>query len=1160
VQAMPVVTVLYGPAYDGKNAAAFAPCLQALRRHEGETCLYVVRSEVRARQLRGQILQELPGWFHLPICTFPDFIKQLYRRLPGNRRIIGDLEQALFLEESLKTCEQMYGGHFAFARFREYPGMIATIQAFLNAIRRVGIGSAQMLEARMGAKSEARRQVQAQLLTVFRLYEARLETTHSIDENGVFLEVAAAIAAPHTNLRALLPAGELDLLVLEGYYDLTPPGEQIFTALCSQYERTILTLDLPCNPYALPEASELPPHLRIFQDMVAYVRHAGLSVREFSRPASPPESCQTTDLLADARVNPQRITLTSYRDRYDEVTEIARTIRQLYRERQIRDLSEVGVTFPVIELYEHLIREIFPAFGIPFTMFQGYALDASPVTVTILRMLQVVVERYDRETLAHFFTSPLIRFDARVEAGEQAYDASASLPGLTAETYLQLDSLARLLGITGGKETWSETLRAYAQSVEDQGGIEADPVVVHHLLPLMLEFLEFMSMFDAEPSRSIDDWVDILLQGIQRLQIPARVLATEERTLRKSDLAAFQRLVQLLETFQRELTGSSHLTLKEFYDLLVTAIQKEAYYPPQALDDSVFIMGRLDTRQVRFRYLFFGGLVERDFPGQQPPYIFLSEQEAAALGLPTYRNTVQEAAYLFYLNVCNPTEHLYLSFPLREGEHDLLRSAYVERLRHALFPEDADVPLEEVHEEVRLEDRYTSSEWYQWAGAHLAAAEALPSRLNAGDTPLTPPELVLRSLQRIQGQEAVETFLKGVTAQTVRMADALSAYDGVLTSVWARHRLDGRYARHVFAVAEFDLYARCPIKFFFRRLLGLEPLPELLSEMTAVDIGLVLHRILYRFYAETSRERAPSGPGNVDRAFVRRKVESAEWMQEARRKMAALAEEELERYPFSGAFWESFRDTLLAGLEAPESSEADYQGVLAKFLEREANDADHVVPCYLEARFGMSDISDPSEAALPGYRLAAAPVTLQGTDRDGNAQSLRLRGSIDRIDLERQTPHAPRHDRLKAVIYDYKTGRTPSGPQMKSGRFFQLPLYLLAAQECLGETVDVVAGGYYQLRSPQEVSKKGYLGSQEAADQGYVQAQRGSLSDTPQAFQHLLREYADRALGIAQNIRRGRFHPTLLTPQEAGCAFCEYQQICRVETFRLRKIQPPDAA
>lgn len=1182
---MGTVTVIYGHAYDGKQTEALETCLNFIRRNQGGHCLYLVRSDVRVQQLRSQVLNELGGYFHFPVTTLPDLIKRLYRQSLGSRREIGALEQALLIEDIFRQRIAEAGSQFCFQRFTEQRGIIKKVQDFLSTTRRHGIVTPQQAEERFRQCSPRRRALYAEITRIMALYTARLDELRVIDETGIFLEMAHQAESGELDIGPW--ASSPELLVLEGYYELTLPEQQIFSALCNQFEQCVMTIDTPLNPYSPQDTLTTPKPFRIFQELVRYIQHSGFSVQQSPRLSISTEHNARLRLVngifntsvqdgkkiptnitpgqqsEEAFPDPDFFTVTTYRNKTEEVTAIAREIKRLFRQQSGIALRDIGVTFPIVEQYEHLIYEIFPLFGIPFTMVQGRSLAASPVVITIFRLLEVVLEDYGREALSTLLTSPFVAF-ARATPADEAFS-------LDAENVLFLDSLARLQGIVNDKAAWQEKLGQFYETLLEQyenmsarendfrendvrengedDSREPDTTLPHDemlalltdILPTLSELFEELSAFETGTPYPVADWIEMLRQRITRFQIPQSILKAPDRKIRETDAAAFRGFLKVLEALQRQTPASRRLSLEEFYDLLRRAVQPEIYYAPELVEDAVWIMGHVDTRHVQFQYLFFGGLVERDFPGKTKPNIFLSEQETELFGLPTYASQVQETDHLFYANLLNATQHLYLSHPAQEGDTDLLKAVYLENiLRWKNAHADSGVGEGESKagrnaSAPKLEEIYTYSELLQWLGAARVQPDSDPKVIDA----------MLRWLVAQRGGLWGQSFVRGIQMYAARNAEEFSVFDGMLTSAWAQRVLHRRYDRHLYSASEFDLYARCPIRFWFERILRLAPLQEMPQDISSQEIGSLLHRIVYRFYAESPETQLHQREGNVDVAFLHRKADKAAWLQEAKTRLRQIIREELEAYDYSGVFWEHFTAMLLAGLETEtldRGSNDQRIGLFSAFLEQEITDDDVMLPWFVHANFGLPESSQHDD----GYLLSGSPLWISVQNGKERTVAVTVCGQIDRIDVERETEA----DVRRVVVYDYKTGTPPSIKKIREGVSFQLPLYLLAVQEFLGAKYQVVAGGYYQLKSPTEVGRKSYLSSKESAR--YLNGSPRGLLETHAEFHQILEQCKDRVMHVAKAIRNGYFHPTTSGPQEAGCSYCPYQQICRVDHQRMK--------
>lgn len=1140
---MAIVTALYGAAYDGKNEEAFQRCLSYLRSGKGESCLYLARGDARTQQLRQRALREVEGGFHLPISTLSALLRQWHQKLPGRERLLGGLEQKLLLEDVLRCHASEFGEALYLRNMREHPGLVAKLLEFIVDIRRIGLRDADQLAERFQQCRGRQRKVYQELAALLRLYNRELADTHVTDQPGIFLIAADRAAAGTFDIRNVVPSPEL--LVVEGYYELPAPDQQVLLALFAQFEQTLFTLDMPYNPYNWPKEERSAKTFRLLREVCDFLQRSGCSVRPYA---------PTRRLLVAERAEPEAqpavllnrppdsIVIHSAQDRNAEVVKIAATIRALYRDRHVAAFREIGVAFPKLEPYAPLIREIFPRYGIPLVMFDGNPLAASPVTTAIFRLMQVVLDDYSYDAIRACFASPLIQV--------------AGTPPLDSASYPALDTLLRSFSVMQGKAAWLEQIAAYRQQAEaafaqDERGAAAVFPVEYALLPALLNLFDLLAPFDSAEPRSAIEMLQHLAVLIHRLHIPERILHAPHRAIREQECAALHRLLNLLNLLRQELRKSAgtrtEMMLRNLVDLLQLTVQNETYYLRQEFDDAVFVMTAQDARQTSFRHLFFGGLAEKDFPGQEEMSIFLSEQDAQIVGLPTFADKLKQSAYLFYLTIHNPTDRLYLSYPRQEDESDLLPSTYIERVKAEL--QTVDFPPgrgkgwgvesgqqtgttnpphlpEGEFSNLPFAQCYTFSELAAWIGQCLNTDE--------------PPQFIraaLETLHQQRGDMAVAHLFNGIQHEAQRRDMALSEFEGMLAADWTKRLLADRYGQHVYNAAEFDLYARCPIKFLFQHILQLAPLPPAGQDVSALTLGSLLHAVLARFYAGDATA--------VDEAFLQRMAQPGAWQIEARQRLADILRAELAQYDFGGAFWEMMVAGLAADLpgfsDDEEEGDAKTQGVLSKFVEQESSYSRGARPRYLDAAFGVNSDS--------GYRLAVAPYVLRGVDAQGREQQMKLMGKIDRIDAEAENDDNAA--RPKAILVDYKSGSVPSMAEMRRGLHFQMPLYLLALRDLLDDSFDVIGSAYYHVKSPYDVGLKNPLGAKD--DSRYFPGAK-KLFESSDELLAFLREYANRAAQIHSQIQDGRFHPTTLGETVAKCEWCDYRRICRVDHQRMANI------
>jgi hypothetical protein len=294
----------------------------------------------------------------------------------------------------------------------------------------------------------------------------------------------------------------------------------------------------------------------------------------------------------------------------------------------------------------------------------------------------------------------------------------------------------------------------------------------------------------------------------------------------------------------------------------------------------------------------------------------------------------------------------------------------------------------------------------------------------------------------------------------------------------------------VFSPSELETYAACPFRYFGSRVLKLE---ERDSDRTRWYYGSLVHRVLQLFYTEM-RDLLGAGDGEP--------LPAIDLLHRAR--LIQLFEGE----------WEQLDDGTLP-LDLKNLFACD-QGVLHLFFEAiVAIEKEHG---NLLNEFVLRDTN-------------GQPILL---GEDNRNRPVFLTGKIDRVDVDRT-------ERTRAIILDYKTGRSKSVKERKAkiedGRMLQLPLYA-AALERVRTELRVVGGAYIHVSEKLADAKKAIAAAGELASCG------GRSSSVP--FEA---ETARRlALQLVSEIRDGNFSLTPHTPgrPHTECtSYCEMKHACR---------------
>ncbi|MBI3966855.1 MAG: exodeoxyribonuclease V subunit gamma [Chloroflexi bacterium] len=632
----------------------------------------------------------------------------------------------------------------------------------------------------------------------------------------------------------------------------------------------------------------------------------------------------------------------------------------------------------------------------------------------------------------------------------------------------QWDRISRDAGVVAGREQWRARLGRYREELSRNAEQhEVEIAATDELLAFVERLYGHLAAFAHRAKWS--ELVARLRAALEELFVPSEALTQV--------LAA----VKELETLDRlERTAAP----ERFRPLASETIAAKTV---RSAPGGVYCGEIAGARGLSFRLVCLLGLVERGFPAPagEDPLLLDAERAAingiAAARLPIRKEAGRDEPVLFQLAIDAARERLTLSYPRGRAA---LPSFYL--LKTAELFAGRRVAADEL-ERLDFVERVSASRVAPDRRRALGEAEydrgVIERALSA---PGVPDSHVAALFGRHPGLRSRLTAIE--ERWTARR---FGSRDGMIADPALRAQLDLQAGAPISAT-EIEQYALCPQRYFLGSRLGLQPVepPELIEEISALNRGSLVHGIVELFYRELIDEQA-----------------------------LPLRAAERERYH---ARLDRCRRTVCDGWEAKgvtgprllwEIEQRELEQLLGEWLDREIREAETegVQPVALELRF----------SARPGAELP--PVVYRIDDE----RSIQFSGRIDRID------RIERGGRVVYRVVDYKTGKMSylkDDDKLQGGRFFQLPVYLLAAQQYAGrDSLAGIEAQYYKVSWAGGFRRVTFHG------------------DT---FEQRREEIAKVAAAVTAGIASGAFFPY---PGEKGtnCQQCDYGRICGGEVVRL---------
>ncbi len=468
-----------------------------------------------------------------------------------------------------------------------------------------------------------------------------------------------------------------------------------------------------------------------------------------------------------------------------EIEMIAREIKKLMLGGALH-YSDIALIFRQAGPYLSLIRSVFSAFEIPVEIHEREELKTHPLAQTILSLVRIFLEDWNREDLLNFFKSGFVKTDS--------------------ERIAQMELSAMAKGIRKTKTRW----------------LEAFPFDELKKLSLVHEMIQA-----GDSAKAL---CRILRNAL--FEFGLNDLADDLSEKNKLNHAAFERICLLFDEIEFKYADGP-MTFERFADIFMRLVEIDLFSFHLRDKNRVQVYNVSLARQKEYKVVFVPALLEKQFPVQVKEDPVFSDEERRAIN--SERKILKERLprqlnerFFFYLALTRARERLILSYPRFDLEgKEALPSFYVDEVK-ALF--QGEIPKEkqeigdvlpkpgQISNKTEAEAHVISTFWQPPVGKHHSTHERLAAAFyNAF---IKEDEIFGRTISKLllppEGRildERVKSFFHP--------------------------------PGDVFSPSRLEEYAECPYRFFAHQVLNLE---EFDDEIDIRAVGRILHRILEKFH------------------------------------------------------------------------------------------------------------------------------------------------------------------------------------------------------------------------------------------------------------------------------------------------------------------------
>ncbi len=862
-----------------------------------------------------------------------------------------------------------------------------------------------------------------------------------------------------------------------------------------------------------------------------------------------------------------KVQIMSFQDQRDEVESIARYVKYCIRHRGIA-AHRIAVVSAKQSVYATLLRREFEDSGIPYSITDTEPLSASPVVAAFFAAMDCCVHEYTRHDVERILCNPWLNLN----------------PTHTTIDTAGLMMVAGELRISGGKDnggirSWLSELQAVidrtaaqlAEGGDDVGTSDRKKLLaLHRRCTKALYDIRHVSELLPDPNSSMSpqDFARVITNILNDLGVNHNVSALIDRALNEQhgtqypsgsgdELALITRSLNSLVSLTGDLctalteTGCAKATFREYLEHLRALVQSASVRVRGRQQAGVALAGVHALRGTSFSIVIVAGMNEGVFPAASG-----AASRPGVDPLTDERREHAERMALVHLltNSVDEDEHgsseFLFSYPKKNSKHeDMLASTFVDELRtvygaaildaESLRREQSrDREGDEPHD--HASSNHNSLPRFPWLQGTISIRQFLRESAEG---------LIDAQTRREQLQSRSEIYAEAASsAQEIRATYAKRMANSEKLTTPAGHDagvapnsgqpdvpLNDRLidpvvpsiSDHVtalsttrYSISELELYASCPYKYFASHNLRLAEPPNEETSVTAAEKGILLHRIAFRFYSELHNELLPA-----DTAAPRGVVLDPRRRDEYLQRLLQLASEVSAELAFNHPLFEAVVDEIIGTNSTP--------GLLAEWLDREMLRSIETgfMPFLFEQSFGRTSDGVNSKVRIHGREF---------------------RGVIDRIDIR---PHP--NGGYEFLVVDYKSsesGIKSNSEIVKAGTSFQMPVYIVAAQQLLAQRFDTlvftpVGGLYVPFRKKsdgdqyvliEKHDKETAIENLNTRKTKQVLESMTTLEAVEVAIDHLQR--------TMEKLESGLF--PVEPASEAICGFCSFGSVCRIDELR----------
>ncbi len=827
------------------------------------------------------------------------------------------------------------------------------------------------------------------------------------------------------------------------------------------------------------------------------------------------------------------ITIIGCQDKQDEAETIAKLVKYYILVKNYKP-SDICIVSRMAESFSEIFRETFSLYQIPYNVSDRYNLNRSPIVISIISLLNVVIYGYSFDDLSKTLNNRYIEIE-----------------GIDKDNLLNVATKLKIIGgnLRGGYINWQKMIEVKIKLLENfiiDNNFNNDNQSEKREYEFELEnckkaYKDLNKIIDIFPkiprSLTYEKFIDIIENDIiKKFSIKEKIEKSLEKILenKKSHseydniillegiekdsraLNTFIKLINEISTIQTLRYGNKTYPRETIIEKIKIGIEATKYQIKEKQNFGVNITSIEQTRGIPYKLMILCGANDGDFPLKYRTDTIVGKELKDS-----FKKHLKSERLLFYQFLTNNaealnngTKEIFITYSQFESDEYLVRSSFIDSLLKITALNGAG---KVITTQLLEKNKSTYLDKYPWFYTI--------SNLN--------------SLFDYAGQNLDKTEYKNYIPQ-----ELINLYTAKLSNLNSEELSNNinpikntieTFINKPFSITSLELYIKCPFKFLSQKIFNLK------TEELEIDFGLtpatkgsILHKVLKVFYESQKNEILINNSYDYRIDPIRNDLDiilPIELRASNKKRYLEQLKDiyiEIEKLIKNDhPYFKIDSDRILGN----DGRIGDLEFWLDSELSRIENGW-HTKPVLFELSFGISPLHP------------IQPIQIQDN---------LFQGRIDRIELLKK------NNEYYFLIADYKLANKDlySNKNIIELKSLQMPVYLAATQQILEKYYEIKAkpiGGVYYFLTPSNKSQtfncRPVLIEKDSFFKSFFSKANSKNFIDENQQEEILNDVFQEISEIKKRIINLEFAPE--PDDEMTCNNCNYKSICKINQRELK--------